>query len=33
MANSTTLSEHIYDELYHDITDQRLVCGQKRRGR
>ena len=29
MANSTTLSEQIYDELYHDITDQRLVCGQK----
>ena len=24
-----TLSEQIYDELYHDITDQRLVCGQK----
>lgn len=29
MANKTTLSEQIYDELYHDITDQRLVCGQK----
>lgn len=29
MANSTTLSEQIYNELYHDITDQRLVCGQK----
>ena len=29
MANSITLSEQIYDELYHDITDQRLVCGQK----
>lgn len=26
---SQTLSEQIYDELYHDITDQRLVCGQK----
>ncbi len=24
-----TLSEQIYEELYHDITDQRLVCGQK----
>ena len=24
-----TLSEQIYQELYHDITDQRLVCGQK----
>ena len=24
-----TLSEQIYDELYHDITDQRLICGQK----
>lgn len=29
MANKTTLSEQIYDELYHDITDQRLICGQK----
>lgn len=29
MANKATLSEQIYDELYHDITDQRLVCGQK----
>ncbi|MGN0658264.1 MAG: GntR family transcriptional regulator [Emergencia sp.] len=29
MAAKTTLSEQIYDELYHDITDQRLVCGQK----
>ena len=28
-SKSTTLSEQIYDELYHDITDQRLVCGQK----
>ncbi len=24
-----TLSEQIYDELYHDITDQRLQSGQK----
>ena len=24
-----TLSEQIYDELYHDITEQRLYCGQK----
>lgn len=24
-----TLSEQIYEELYHDITDQRLICGQK----
>lgn len=24
-----TLSEQIYDELYHDITEQRLRCGQK----
>ncbi len=24
-----TLSEQIYEELYHDITDQRLKCGQK----
>lgn len=29
MASKSTLSEQIYDELYHDITDQRLVCGQK----
>ena len=29
MSNKITLSEQIYDELYHDITDQRLVCGQK----
>lgn len=29
MASKTTLSEQIYNELYHDITDQRLVCGQK----
>ncbi len=29
MATKATLSEQIYDELYHDITDQRLVCGQK----
>lgn len=29
MASKTTLSEQIYEELYHDITDQRLVCGQK----
>lgn len=28
-SKSTTLSEQIYDELYHDITDQRLICGQK----
>ena len=28
MSNKITLSEQIYDELYHDITDQRLVCGQ-----
>lgn len=26
---STTLSEQIYSELYHDITDQRLRCGEK----
>ena len=25
----TTLSETIYQELYQDITEQRLVCGQK----
>lgn len=24
-----TLSEQIYDELYHDITRQQLRCGQK----
>jgi Transcriptional regulators len=24
-----TLSEQIYDDLFHDITDQKLVCGQK----
>lgn len=24
-----TLSEQIYKELYHDITDQKLKCGQK----
>lgn len=29
MSSKVTLSEQIYDELYHDITDQRLVCGQK----
>ncbi len=29
MPNKATLSEQIYEELYHDITDQRLVCGQK----
>lgn len=29
MTAKATLSEQIYDELYHDITDQRLVCGQK----
>lgn len=29
MTNKLTLSEQIYDELYHDITDQRLTCGQK----
>lgn len=29
MPNKATLSEQIYDELYHDITDQRLACGQK----
>lgn len=28
-TSKSTLSERIYDELYHDITDQRLVCGQK----
>lgn len=29
MSSKQTLSEQIYNELYHDITDQRLVCGQK----
>ncbi len=29
MASSVTLSEQIYDELYHDITNHRLSCGQK----
>lgn len=28
-SSKSTLSEQIYDELYHDITDQRLICGQK----
>ncbi len=26
---SSTLSGQIYDELYHDITEQRLRCGEK----
>jgi len=29
MATKSTLSEQIYDELFQDITEQRLVCGQK----
>lgn len=29
MANATTLSEKIYNELYDDIIQQKLVCGQK----
>lgn len=29
MPSKQTLSEQIYNELYRDITDQRLVCGQK----
>ena len=29
MGSKTTLSEQIYQELYQDITKQRLYCGQK----
>jgi len=29
MANKATLSEQIYKDLFNDITEQRLVCGQK----
>lgn len=29
MAKYATLSEQIYNELFDDITDQKLVCGQK----
>ena len=29
MSNKTTLSEQIYQELFHDITTQKLIFGQK----
>lgn len=29
MGDKLTLTERIYHELYHDITSQKLCCGQK----